>query len=82
MQTSTDVNFILSKLANDDVFRAQLLNDPVATLATMGVALSPDQVPAERALPSREAVCAEQLEFLSKLESTKGMIPFLLSGTA
>ncbi|TFW23269.1 NHLP-related RiPP peptide [Duganella callida] len=82
MQTSQDINFILGKLANDDAFRARLLNDPVAALADMGVVLSPEQIPAERSLPTPAAICAEQMEYLSKLESTKTMVPFLLSGTA
>jgi putative modified peptide len=80
MHTVNELSSILDKLASDDKFRAQLLNDPVAALAGLGITLQADQVPAERSLPSKAEVAADRSELLAQLESTGTMIPFLLSG--
>lgn len=77
---SSEINAVLDKLLNDDSFRAELLRDPVSTLASIGVAVDPSQVPAERSLPSKEIVSADQIAVSSKLESSLGMVPFIMYG--
>lgn len=80
MHTVNELSGILDKLASDDKFRAQLLNDPVSALASVGITLSPDDVPEERSLPSKAEIAADRSELLNQLESTGSMLPFLLSG--
>jgi putative modified peptide len=80
MHTVNELSSILDKLASDDKFRAQLLNDPVSALASVGITLSPHDVPAERSLPSKAEISSDRDELLNQLESTGSMLPFLLSG--
>ncbi len=80
--TSNDLSAVLDKLATDDDFRQQMLGDPVNALDQLGIALHPDQVPETRSLPSKESIAADQSALQSKLESTDGMVIFLLSGGA
>jgi len=80
MQDSLDLNAVLAKLAGDDHFREQLLSDPVATLAGMGITVDPALIPAERTLPSKGSVIADQGIVRRRLETTNSMIIFLLSG--
>lgn len=80
MHTVNELSAILDKLASDDKFRAHLLNDPVAALASLGITLSPQDVPEELSLPSKAEIVSERTELLNQVESTGTMIPFLLSG--
>ena len=80
MHTSSELSTVLDKLANDDDFREQLLGNPVAALASLGIALHPDQVPVTRSLPSKSTISADQDALQSKLVTTNSMVPFLLSG--
>jgi putative modified peptide len=80
MNTSSELSSILEKLASDDVFRARLVSDPVGALALLGITLRADQVPAVRTLPSKESILADREALQSVLESTRNMVPFLLSG--
>lgn len=80
MQTFNELSSILDKLASDDKFRAQLLNDPVATLASIGVTVRADQLPEELSLPSKADIAADREELQKHLETTALMVPFLLSG--
>ncbi|WP_373991953.1 NHLP-related RiPP peptide [Duganella sp. BuS-21] len=80
MQTINELSAVLDKLASDDKFRAQLLNDPVATLAGLGIALSPQDLPDELSLPSKAEIAGDRNELMKQLESTGTMVPFLLSG--
>ena len=78
----TSISTILDKLANDDAFRARLLSEPLAALASIGVTLRADQLPAQRSLASRETLAADQNAYQAKLETVQAMWPFLLSGSA
>ncbi len=78
--TSSELIAVLDKLASDDDFRERLLADPVATLANLGIKLDPSRVPAERSLPSKGSVVADQSVLQERLETTNSMIIFLLSG--
>ncbi|WP_432377401.1 NHLP-related RiPP peptide [Duganella sp. P38] len=80
MQSVKELSSILDKLASDDVFRAQLVNDPVKALASVGITLSPEDVPEEVSLPSKAEIASDRSELLNQLESTGTMVPFLLSG--
>jgi len=80
MHTPGELTTVLDKLANDDGFREHLLGDPVAALATLGITISPDQVPAVRALPSKQAIATDRDALHSQLVTTATMLPFLLSG--
>jgi putative modified peptide len=80
MHTVNELSSILDKLASDDKFRAQLLNDPVSALAGVGITLSPEDVPEELSLPSKAEIAADRSELLKQLETTATMVPFLLSG--
>lgn len=81
MHTTSELNTILNKLATDDAFRARLEADPVSALASLGITLRPQDVPAERHLPPKEVIAAEHDILFNQLASTKVMIPFLLSGS-
>jgi putative modified peptide len=80
MQTINELSSVLDKLASDDKFRAQLLNDPIATLAGLGITLSQQDLPEELSLPSKAEIAGDRSELMKQLESTGTMVPFLLSG--
>lgn len=80
MQTTSELSFILDKLAHDTLFRQQLMADPVAALARMGITLDPNEVPDQRSLPSQADIIADKDELVRSLETTASMWPFLLSG--
>lgn len=80
MKNTSELSAILDRLTHDHDFREHLLADPVAALAGVGVTLHPDDVPAERSLPSHAAIAADKEQLVSSLESTASMWPFLLSG--
>ncbi|TFW31425.1 NHLP-related RiPP peptide [Duganella callida] len=82
MHTPTELSTVLDKLASDDAFREQLLGDPVTALAGLGINIDPAHVPAARSLPSKDLIAGDQAAIQSKLESSSGMILFLLSGQA
>ena len=78
----SDLDSLLHKLSSDDVFRARLLGNPVATLGSLGISLKAGQIPAEPCLPAKDAIALDRMAFMSKLDSAAGAIPFFLSGTA
>lgn len=80
MQTINQLSSVLDKLSSDDQFRARLLANPVATLAGLGITLSPQDVPDELSLPSKAEIAGDRSELMKQLESTGSMVPFLLSG--
>jgi putative modified peptide len=82
MHTSSELNVVLDKLANDDTFRERMLGDPVGALGDLGITLHPDQVPAVRSLPSKDTIAADQSAVHDTMASTDSMIIFLLSGGA
>jgi putative modified peptide len=77
---SNEVNVVLDKLLNDDCFRAGLLGDPLGTLADIGMHVDPEHIPADRRLPSKEVAAADQQAVLGKLESSLGMVIFMMYG--
>lgn len=80
MHTSAELSTVLDKLGKDDDFRERMQADPVGALAGIGITLHPDQVPAVRSLPSKEAIVSDQTALQSKIESADTMVVFLLSG--
>jgi putative modified peptide len=81
-QGARELDIVLSRLTNDDDFRERLLCNPVATLASIGIAIDPALVPAERILPSKERIVTDQHAIAETLGSTKNMVIFLLSGNS
>lgn len=77
---SYDLDSVLDKLSRDEAFRAWVQDDPVAALASVGVAVDRTQLPAVLTLPSREVMMAARLAFKAKLDSSAGAFPFFLSG--
>ena len=76
--TQDHASSLLDKLANDDAFREQLLADPVAAMASVGVKVDPATVPAVRRLPSKAEVGANSDALQSKLQGNSGMGIFVL----
>jgi putative modified peptide len=70
---------VLDRLVDDD-FREYLLRDPVAALASIGVAIDPALVPAVLNLPSKASIVDDHSEVRRNLETTNSMIIFMLSG--
>ncbi len=77
---TAETDLLLKKLGSDDAFRAHLLRDPHAALASIGVHLAPGDIPATVRLPSKQAITRDRMDLLDKLDSAAGAIPFLLSG--
>lgn len=75
-----DLDTILDKLSRDDAFRAWVADDPVAAMASVGVAIDAQQLPGKVILPSKEVMMAARLAIKAKLDSAAGAIPFFLSG--
>lgn len=80
VETVSELSTVLDKLAGDDAFRASLAANPVAALASLGISIDPADVPAVRNLPSKASIAADRAAIEDKLESTSGMVIFLLSG--
>jgi|CXWL01.1.fsa_nt_gi putative modified peptide len=76
--TQDHASSLLDKLANDDAFREQLLGDPVAAMASVGVKVDPATVPAVRKLPSRAEVSANADALQGRLQGNSGMGIFVL----
>lgn len=70
---------ILDRLANDDAFRAQMLGDPVGTLARMGVAIDASAIPAARNLPSKDSLRDDKATIQAALNQQQAMFPLIRS---
>lgn len=77
---SAEIDLLLHKLSTDDAFRARLQQNPVAALDSIGVELSPEEIPASIRLPSKQAIARDRMAIMDKLDSSAGAIPFFLSG--
>lgn len=77
---SFDTDALLHKLSSDDAFRARMMKDPAAALESIGISLSPTEIPQTIQLPSKESIARDRQALLSKLDNSAGAIPFLLSG--
>lgn len=75
-----DLDKILDKLSRDDAFRAWVADDPIAAMASIGVAIDAQQLPGKVVLPSKEVMMSARLAIKAKLDSAAGAIPFFLSG--
>ncbi|MRV73664.1 putative modified peptide [Duganella sp. FT92W] len=75
-----DLDKILDKLSRDDAFRAWVADDPIAAMASIGVAIDAQQLPGKVVLPSKEVMMSARLAIRAKLDSAAGAIPFFLSG--
>lgn len=64
---------LLEKLSTDDSFREQLLGDPVAAMASLGVDVDHSEVPAKRTLPSKDDVKAARDALHARLNGAAGM---------
>lgn len=75
------VNTLLSKLANDDDFRAKLLEQPAVALTSIGITAGAGDIPAVRTLPSKDVIQANREALQEKLGSPVAMALFILAGT-
>ncbi|MBV7534728.1 NHLP-related RiPP peptide [Duganella sp. sic0402] len=75
------VNTLLNKLANDDDFRAQLLEQPTAALTSIGITAGAGDIPDVRTLPSKDVIQANREALQEKLGSPVAMALFILAGT-
>lgn len=73
------LNTFLGKLSNDHIFRAQLLEDPVAALSGLGLTVDAAQIPALRSLPSADVIASDRAAVLSKLDGVHSALPFKLT---
>lgn len=75
-----DLDLILDKLSRDDAFRAWVMDDPAAAMASIGVHIEAQQLPGKVSLPSKEVMMSARLAIKAKLDNAAGAIPFFLSG--
>jgi hypothetical protein len=61
----------IRRLAEDDDFRAELESNPEKTLTDYGVAVSPDLIPDEIRLPSKDEI----RRLLTQLDELAGTLP-------
>lgn len=71
---------LVDKLAGDDAFRAYLMRDPASALDSIGISVSPDELPSVTRLPSKDVIGKDRALLREKLDSTAAAIPFVLSG--
>ncbi len=69
---------LIDKLATDDGFREQLLGDPVAAMASLGVSVDPSHVAAKRTLPAKATIAANRDAICQRLQGTAGMGVFFI----
>lgn len=67
MTTPSQLDALLDRLGTDDAFREKMLGDPVAALAEHGIKVDPATVPAQRQLPSKEALLRDRATIRSKI---------------
>jgi len=71
---------LLDQLAHDDAFRSNMLADPLSALRGLGISADPQQIPADRSLPSKQVLLANRELIKSKLSGTEDLLYFLLNG--
>ena len=71
---------LLDQLAHDDAFRNTMLADPLSALRGLGISADPQQIPADRSLPSKQVLLANRELIKSKLSGTEDLLYFLLNG--
>ena len=69
---------VLDRLANEQDFREQMLGDPVSALKPYGIDIDPQDVPAVRKLPSKEALAEVRGKLLADPMGNVGIFIFLL----
>ncbi|GEM_PF-3132005 len=72
-----EIERLLDKLATDDDFRAQLQSDPRAAFTSLGIDVDPSEMPAMKALPSKEQVAADRDALRTRLSGKAGLGIFL-----
>ena len=65
--------YIAGKLAYSDEFRASMLEDPVATLAQIGITVYAKDLPDEVAIPSKEELRLKLNEYLEGSAAARGV---------
>lgn len=78
--TPEQIDTLLDRLAGDDAFREQMQADPAAALASCGIQVDPSEIPAERNLPSKEAIQAMRAEIKAKLLDGVYLAIFIVLG--
>ncbi len=73
LMTAEVTRKLIDKLSTDDAFREQMLGDPVAAMASVGVTVDPAQVPAKRSLPPKAVLAANRDAICQRLQGTAGM---------
>lgn len=70
---------LLDRLGSDSAFRGQMLTQPKAALAEYGFDLDDTQLPAERSLPSMQAIQLNRTAIASHIGEDRGffMVFFL-----
>lgn len=78
--TPEQIDQILERLQNDDLFRDQFLADPVGTLGSMGVTIDPDQVSPTRTLASKDDIQKIRDALGAGGDGTDSFVIFFLKG--
>lgn len=78
--SSTQLDQLFSRLGSDDAFREKFIGDPVSALAEHGVQVDPADVPAVRALPSKQAFSSQADALREKAQGKAGLMFFVLGG--
>lgn len=71
------IDRLLDKLGSDDAFRAQVMSDPKAAFASLGVDVDPAEMPKLHALPSKEQIQADRAALSQRMASQTGLGIFL-----
>jgi putative modified peptide len=80
MMTPHGNDAILGRLATDDAFRAQMLGDPVGTLARLGITVDATAIPAVPSLPSKASLQQDKATIQAAQNQHQAMFPLRLSG--
>ena len=62
---------LIDKLATNDTFRAELINDPAGTLLSYyQVTVDPDHIPDEVLLPGKQEIADNMHDYVSKVNTS------------
>lgn len=72
--TPSQIDKLLDRLGSDNQFREKMLGDPVSALAEHGLEVKPEEIPAVRRLPSKDALLAQR----GKIKESMAHAPCLI----
>lgn len=77
--TLDNIDLFLAHLSADDAFRQQLIERPLETFGTVGIAIDATRIPAIRTLPSKQIIAANRALIKDRLQGQCAMALFFLS---